>query len=677
MQVADVNQAESLRSAAEAAMREHGFEPEFSAAVIREVRALDEPADHPQPPDVRDMRGALWSSIDNRESRDLDQIEVAERLSDDSIRVSIGVADVDTLVPVGSAADDHAATNTTSVYTGVVTFPMLPERLSTNLSSLNEGEDRLAIVVQFDVDGNGDISNTEIYRALVRNRAKLAYDAVGTWLEGKTPPPPAIAKSPELEQQLRLQEEAMQRLRRAREVAGALDFESLEATPVVAHGKVVDLAITRRGPARDLIEDFMVAANRSVAKYLLDRGTASLRRVVKEPKRWDRIVALAAEVGEKLPDKPDNVALSEFLARRRAADPEHYADLSLNIVKLLGPGVYVYERRLGDRRDIGHFGLGVAEYVHSTAPNRRFADLVTQRMLRAVTLGEPCPYDDDEMFAIAQRCTERGEAARKVERTMRKIAGATMLAERVGDSFAAVVTASSPKGVYARVLSPPVEGRIVRGGQGLDVGDTVKLVLLSADPARGFIDFAHQSDGAARRLARSRRKKIAADKLRSRIGQTFDAEVTGVTDHGTFVRTLDGSAEGRVVRGANNLKVGMKIPVKLISTDSVHGFIDFEHEEGIEPAKEARKERKQAAALSLRDRIGETFRAVVTGVSQKATWIRLEPERIEGRLVRGRKGLRPGSEVGVVLLAADPERGFIDFAREDTVLPAQPSGEGV
>jgi exoribonuclease-2 len=677
MQVTDVNQAESLRGAAEAAMRQHGFDPEFSAAVIREVRALDEPADHPQPPDVRDMRGALWSSIDNRESRDLDQIEVAERLSDNSIRVSIGVADVDTLVPVGSAADDHAATNTTSVYTGVVTFRMLPERLSTNLSSLNEGEDRLAIVVQFDVGANGEIMNTggEIYRALVKNAAKLTYDAVGSWLEGKTPPPPAVANSPQLAQQVRLQDEAAQRLRRAREVAGALDFESVEATPVVAHGKVVDLAVTRRNRARDLIEDFMVAANRSVAKYLLDRGTASLRRVVKEPQRWDRIVALAAEVGELLPDKPDNVALSEFLARRRAADPEHYADLSLNIVKLLGPGIYVYERRLGDRRDTGHFGLGVAEYVHSTAPNRRFADLVTQRLLRAVTLGEPCPYDDDEMFAIAQRCTERGEAARKVERTMRKIAGATMLAERVGDRFAAVVTASSPKGVYARVLSPPVEGRIVRGGQGLDVGDTVKLVLLAADPARRFIDFAHQSDGAARRLARSRRKKIAADKLRSRIGQTFDAEVTGVTDHGTFVRTLDGSAEGRVVRGDNDLKVGMKIPVKLISTDSVHGFIDFEHEEGIEPAKEERKERKQAAALSLRDRIGETFRAVVTGVSQKATWIRLEPEKIEGRLVRGRKGLRPGSEVGVVLLAADPERGFIDFAREDTVLPAQPSGE--
>jgi exoribonuclease-2 len=667
----DLNQAQTLRIAAEAAMREHGFEPEFSPQVIREVRSLDEPADHP-PKDVRDMRLALWSSIDNRQSRDLDQIEVAERLSDDSIRVSIGVADVDVLVPIGSAADEHAATNTTSVYTGVVTFPMLPERLSTDLSSLNEGEDRLAIVVQFDVTGGGDIVNGDIYRALVKNSAKLAYDAVGSWLEGKTPPPTAIANSAELEQQLRLQDEAAQRLRHAREVAGALDFESVEATPVVAHGKVVDLAVTRQNRARDLIEDFMVAANRTVARYLLDRGTASLRRVVKEPRRWDRIVALAAEVGEKLPDKPDHVALSEFLARRRAADPEHYADLSLNIVKLLGPGVYVYERRLGDRRDAGHFGLGVAEYVHSTAPNRRFADLVTQRFLRAIALGEPCPYSDVEMFAIAQRCTERGEAARKVERTMRKIAAATMLAERVGDSFAAVVTAASPKGIYARVISPPVEGRIVRGGEGLDVGDTVKVVLTSVDPQRGYIDFAHQSDGAARRLARSRRKKIAADKLRARIGEIFDAEVTGVTDHGTFVRTMDGSAEGRVIRGDKSLKVGMKIPVKLVNTDSVHGFIDFEYGAGIDDKKEARKQRKRAAAFALRDRIGESFRAVVTGVSKKATWIRLEPSKVEGRLVRGRKGLKPGSEVVVVLLTADPVRGFIDFAREDTVLTAEP-----
>jgi exoribonuclease R len=334
----------------------------------------------------------------------------------------------------------------------------------------------------------------------------------------------------------------------------------------------------------------------------------------------------------------------------------------------------VYERRFGDRRDMGHFGLGVAEYVHSTAPNRRFADLVTQRLLRAVTIGQPCPYNDDEMVAIAQRCTERGEAARKVERTMRKIAGATMLADRVGDSFAAVVTASSPKGVYARVISPPVEGRVVRGGKGLDVGDTVKVVLVSVDPKRGYIDFAHATDGAARRLARSRGKKILADKLRSRIGQTFDAEVSGVTDHGTFVRTLDG-VEGRVVRGYKPLKIGMKVPVKLVSTDSVHGFIDFEYGAGIEPEKEERKERKRAAALELRDRIGESFRAAVTGVSKKATWIRLEPSGIEGRLVRGRTGLRPGSDVGVVLLAADPVKGFIDFAREGTVLPATGAGD--
>jgi exoribonuclease-2 len=563
--------------------------------------------------------------------------------------------------------------NTTSVYTGVAVFPMLPERLSTDLTSLNEGEDRLAVVIEFDVATDGALGNASVYRALVHNRAKLTYESVGARLEGTGPAPEAVRRWPALGEQVKMQDEAAKRLRKARSLAGALDFESIEASPVVVNGKVVDLAVARRNRARDLIEDFMVAANRSVAKYLLDRGTASLRRVVKEPKRWDRIVALAAEVGEKLPDKPDNVALSEFLARRRAADPEHYPDLSLNVVKLLGPGVYVYERRLGDRREMGHFGLGVAEYVHSTAPNRRFADLVTQRLIRAVTLGEACPYTDDEMVAIARRCTERGEAARKVERTMRKIAGAVMLADRVGESFAAVVTASSPKGVYARVISPPVEGRIVRGGQALDVGDTVKLVLLSVDPARGFIDFAHETDGAARRLARSRRKKIEADRLRPRLGQTFDAEVTGVTDHGTFVRTLDGSTEGRVVRGYKNLKVGMKIPVKLVATDSVHGFIDFEYSEGIEPVKEERKERKQAAALQLRDRIGETFRAVVSGVSKKATWVRIDAGNIEGRLVRGRKGLRPGSEVGVVLLAADPARGFIDFAREDTVLPADVS----
>ncbi len=651
-------------------MRMAGFEPEFSSAVMREVRTLDDPSDNPLPPGVSDLRRLHWSSVDNRESRDLDQIEVAERVADDSIRVRIGVADVDSLVRLGSAADAHAAANTTSVYTGVAVFPMLPERLSTDLTSLNEGEDRLAVVIEFDVGADGTLAKASVYNALVHNRAKLTYDDVGRWLDDTGPEPPAIAAWPELRDQVRLQDEAAQRLRRARTIAGALDFESVEARPVVVRGKVVDLAVDRRNRARDMIEDFMVAANRSVATYLLERGSPSLRRVVREPKRWDRIVALAADVGEALPEKPDNVALSEFLARRRAADPEHFADLSLSVVKLLGPGIYVLERRLGNRREAGHFGLAVADYVHSTAPNRRFADLVTQRMLRAATSGGASPYSDAELTEIASRCTERGEAARKVERTMRKVAGASMLAERVGESFAAIVTAASPKGTYARVLNPPVEGRIVRGGRGLDVGDTVRLKLVVADPVHGHIDFAHEAEGASRKLERSRRKKAQADLLRSRIGEIFDAQVTGVSESGTYVRLIDGSAEGRVVRGYKPLSVGMKVKVKLVNTDSVHGFIDFEFTQGVDPSKDERRARKRAAALSLRDCVGETFRAVVSGTSRKATWLLIQPGGIEGRLVRGRRGLNVGDETGVVLLAVDPARGFIDFAREDTVLPA-------
>ena len=478
-----------LRTAATAAMRANGFEPDFSPEVMREVATLHEPAEGTLPSGVRDLRAMQWSSIDNRESRDLDQIEVAERLADGTIRLLIGVADVDALVELGSAADLHAAVNTTSVYTGVAVFPMLPERLSTDLTSLNEGEDRLAVVIQMDIAEDGALSNCSVYRAFVHNRAKLTYNDVGAWLEGRGPVPAALARSAELFAQVRLQDEAAQRLRVARKRAGALDFESVEASPVVVNGKVIDLAVTQRNKARDLIEDFMVAANRSVATYLVDRGSVSLRRVVREPKRWDRIVALAAEVGETLPATPSSPALAEFLANRRAADPEHYADLSLSVVKLLGPGIYVLERRLGSRRDAGHFGLAVADYVHSTAPNRRFADLVTQRMLRAAGGGGAAPYTDDELTAIAARCTERGDAARKVERTMRKIAGASLLSDRVGESFAAVVTASSDKGTYARLLSPPVEGRIVRGGRGLDVGDTVRLTLVIADAEKGFIDF--------------------------------------------------------------------------------------------------------------------------------------------------------------------------------------------
>ncbi|CAN5118607.1 hypothetical protein BH09GEM1_BH09GEM1_45730 [soil metagenome] len=656
----------SLRAAANAAMRANGFLADFPANVMQEVASISDKSAERLAEGTIDLRALVWSSVDNRESRDLDQIEVAERLPNGGIRVRIGVADVEALVPLGSHADVHAAANTTSVYTGVAVFPMLPERLSTDLSSLNEGEDRLAVVIEFDVDPTGALVGGSVYRALVHNQAKLTYNEIGAWLDGEAKPPKAIVERAALREQLLLQDEAARRLRDARALAGALNFESIEASPVVVNGKVVDLAVARRNRARDMIEDFMVAANRAVAVYLIDRGFPSIRRVVREPKRWDRIVAIAAEHGVTLPATPDNKALANFLETRRAADPEHFADLSLSVVKLLGPGVYVLERRLGSRRMSGHFGLAVADYVHSTAPNRRFADLVTQRLLRAADARATSPYSDDELIAIAARCTERSEAARKVERTMRKIAGASMLAERIGESFSAIVTSSSPKGVYARVLSPPVEGRIVKGGAGLDVGDTVRLTLVVADSLRGYIDFSHESaDGdTSRKRARSQRKKRAADLMRPHIGETFEAEVTGVSSSGTWVRLADGTAEGRVVRGFKTLVAGMKVPVKLIDTDTVHGFIDFEYVEGVAPEKEERLDRKRAAALLLRDRVGEVFRATVTGTSSRATWIVLPEGGVEGRLVRGRKGLSVGDEVVVILLTADPVRGFIDFARD-------------
>ena len=654
---------DNLAAAAAAAMRAHGFEPEFSLAVIHEITTLDDPSDDPIPAGALDLRALPWSSIDNRSSRDLDQIEVAERLSDGTIRVRIGVADVETVVPLGSAADLHAATNTTSVYTGVVVFPMLPERLSTDLTSLNEGEDRLALVVEFVIGIDGSLGDPAVYPALVHNHAKLTYDSIGAWLEERGPAPSAFTRHPSLEKQVRLQDEAAQRLRKARVAAGSLDFESIEASPVVVNGKVVDLAVAKRNRARDLIEDFMVAANRSVALFLLDHNTPSIRRVVREPRRWDRIVALANDVGETLPDTPDNRALADFLARRRLADPEHFTDLSLSVVKLLGPGEYVLERRIGDRRLAGHFGLAVADYVHSTAPNRRFVDLVTQRLLHAVLTEDGRPYTDDQLAQIAERCTERGDAARKVERTMRKMAGAALLADRVGESFAAVITASSPKGVYARVISPPVEGRVVRGGSGLDIGDTVRLTLASVDVSHGFIDFTHEKVDTERKLERSRRKKAAADRLRPQIGETFEATVTGASLQGTWVRLVDGSAEGKVVRGYKPLRVGMRVPVRLVSTDSVHGFIDFEYSGGIDSAKEERTKRKRAAAQRLQESIGTSFVATVTGISEKATWIETR-EGIEGRLVRGRRGLHVGQELPVILLAADAARGFIDFAAE-------------
>lgn len=658
---------DELRAAARTVMISEGFEPDFPPAVLREVSRMTEP-----PPAAelaegrRDLRSLLWSSIDNRESLDLDQVEVAERLPDGTIRLMVGIADVDELVAKGSATDQHAQQNTTSVYTGVEVFPMLPERLSTNLTSLAEGEDRPAIVIELDVASDGTVTHADAYRALLRNRAKLAYEDVGEWLAGEGPVPAAVARTPGLPDQLRLQDEAAQRLRAFRIRHGALYLETLEARPVVVEGRVIDVALVQRNRARDLIEALMVAANVAVAKYLESRRVPALRRVVRAPKRWDRIVAIAHDMGHELPPTPDPQALGAFLAERRAADPVHFPDLSLTIVKLLGPGEYIVERRGEARADDGHFGLGAAEYTHSTAPNRRFPDLVAQRLIKFARGIHAQPYTDDELQAIATHCTTQEDAARKVERTMRKRAAAVMMEDRIGDTFPAIVTGASAKGTYVRLLSPPVEGRVVKGEDGVDVGDTIRVRLLDVDPDKGYIDFENVGGKeTARKLERSRRKKRAAVRLASHIGELFDAVVTKAALDGTFVRLTSGDGEGRVIRGHHDLKAGEHIRVKLVDTDPVHGFIDFVYEPGIAPSKLERTERKRRAARALRHRIGATFDAVVSGVTPKAVWIRTTaPEAVEGRLVRGTKGLGRGDHLRVRLLAVDPQRGWIDFARE-------------
>jgi exoribonuclease-2 len=655
-----------LRAAARDVMLANGFQPDFPPEVQLEVAQLDDQdADDAARKVRKDLTTLLWSSIDNRESRDLDQVEYAERLPGGEIRLMVGIADVDALVPKGSAVDLHAAENTTSVYTGVVVFPMLPERLSTNLTSLNEGEDRCAIVVELDVREDGSIARENAYRALVRNHAKLAYEPVGHWLSGTGARPKKMASVEGLEDQVRLHDEVSQRLAAYRRRAGAVEIETIEARPVTAGEKVIDIAVSPRNRARDLIESFMVAVNGAMARILERKHVPAIRRVVREPRQWKRIVALAAEMGETLPAEPNGAALSEFLARRRAAEPREFADLSLTVVKLLGPGEYVLERRFSRREDQDHFGLGAPEYLHSTAPNRRFPDLVTQRLLKDADGKGGSPYSDDELSAIARHCTLQEDKARRVERSMRKKIAAVLMADRVGSSFVATVTGASSKGTYVRVLSPPVEGRVVRGERGLEVGDTVRVTLTAVDAERGFIDFVHEGEDAdvARKRERTSRKRAAAARLERRIGETFEAVVTSASPKGTYVRLADGSAEGRIMRGYQGLQAGERVSVTLIGTNAVHGFIDFEYTARVDRRKVDRTARKQAQAKELLERIGETFDAVVTGVKDKATYVQLENPPSEGRLVRGWKGLVPGDSVRVVLLAADPEKGWIDFAR--------------
>ena len=478
----------NLVAAAHASMIEHGFQPEFPAGTDAQLADIQA---HPEPPSIpglQDLSKMLWSSIDNDTSRDLDQIEWAEQLADGRIRVLVGVADVDVRVPLGSVIDGHARSETTSVYTGVKVFPMLPVELSEGITSLNENQDRVAHVIEYCVDSTGAVSDGKVYAALVRNHAQLAYNAVGAWLEGSGPAPAKVAPNADLAAQLKLQDTAAQRMVGGRFQHGALDLETIETRPELKGDQPVDIVSQKKNRATSLIEEFMVAANGVAARTFEDAGVASIRRIVRTPKRWDRIVEVANGLGTTLPAAPDSKALNDFLLAQKQKDPDHFPDLSLAVIKLMGPGEYVLVKP--NEPSPGHFGLAVQDYTHSTAPNRRFPDIVTQRLMKALLAKAPAPYSEDDLNAIAQRCTLMEDASRKVERDMQKRIAAVVLHPRIGQSFPAIVTGVNKYGTFVRTLNPHVDGMLVRGGNGLDVGDKVTVKLISTDPQRGFIDFA-------------------------------------------------------------------------------------------------------------------------------------------------------------------------------------------
>lgn len=473
---------------AEETMRRNGFRSEFGDESREQVVELAHFDLNALAGEAQDLRDTLWSSIDNRTSKDLDQIEWAEQLENGDIRLLVGIADVAAYVAKDSPIDRYAEQNTVTVYTETRIFPMLPEELSTDITSLVEGADRIAVVAEMIVKENGDVPESNFFRAMVRNHAKLDYESVGDWLEGHGDIPLKISETKGLEEQIRLQNSAAIRLGDYRARKGALDFESIESRAVVEDGEVKEIRAVRPNAARKLIENFMIATNVEMAEFLERENVASLRRVVQAPERWDGIVRIAAEYGETLPSEPDLPAFSAFLARRKAADPERFPDLSLSLIKLIGAGRCVVQRPGEDAG--GHFGLAVNDYAHSTAPNRRFTDIVVQRIVKAVIAGEPQPYSPEELDAIAEHANLQEKAARKVERRMRKIVAAAVLQHHIGQEYDAIVTGDTKAGVFARILRPPVDGMVVRGQNRLDVGDKVRVKLLSANPHNGFIDFA-------------------------------------------------------------------------------------------------------------------------------------------------------------------------------------------
>lgn len=476
-----------LAAIAHRVMIERGLEPDFPPAVKRELALIAGPA-HAGGDGARDLRDLLWASIDNDDSRDLDQLTVAEPLAGGRVRVLVAIADVDALVERDSAIDGHASRNTTSVYTPAAIFPMLPEALSTGLTSLNPDQDRAAVVADMTFETDGALAASEIYRAEVRNRAKLAYHGVAAWLTGEGEAPAPLRAVSGLEDNLRVQDRVAQSLAARRHRQGALTLESLEPKALFDGDALAELVLDPSDRAKQIIENFMIAANGVTAAFLAAKGFASLRRVLRSPERWDRIVELAAGFGDSLPGAPDAVALQAFLVKRRVAEPETFPDLSLAVIKLIGRGEYAVDRPGADPP--GHFGLAVKDYTHSTAPNRRFPDLILQRLLKAAMVGSPTPYSVVQLTDLASHCTLKEADATKVERRVAKSAAALLLSDSIGKTFDAVVTGASAKGTWVRIATPPVEGRLERGAAGLDVGDKARVKLLRTDVEQGFIDFA-------------------------------------------------------------------------------------------------------------------------------------------------------------------------------------------
>jgi VacB/RNase II family 3'-5' exoribonuclease len=467
-------------------MAERGLLPDYSPEALAELDRI-----HAAPTgaggSVRDLRHLLWSSIDNDDSRDLDQLTVAEALSSGAVKIYVAIADVDAIVKRNTAIDDHARHNTTSVYTAAEIFPMLPEKLSTDLTSLNSEADRLSIVSEMVIEADGSLQDSGVYRAIVRNRAKLAYNGIAAWLEGKGDAPERVTAVEGLAENLQIQDKVAQAMKMFRHIHGALTLETIEARPVFEDDTLMDLAREKKNRAKDIIEDCMIAANGVTARYLNSKMFPSLRRVVHVPKRWDRIAEIAAEAGSRLPAAPDPRALEQFLIKQKNADPLGFPDLSLSIIKLLGPGEYMAE--FPGETDEGHFGLAVKDYTHSTAPNRRYPDLITQRLLKAAIAGHPVPYEKDELTSLAKHCTDEEDAVKKVERRVEKSAAAMLLESRIGEQFDCIVTGAASKGTWVRLFHPPVEGKLVHGFEGADVGHRIRVQLVHTDVERGFIDF--------------------------------------------------------------------------------------------------------------------------------------------------------------------------------------------